>query len=47
VLTLDWDVTWLDYAGKTMGVAPELRQSANEIRVKMDDMMRSAANGDL
>lgn len=47
VLTMDWDVTWLDYAGKAMGITPELRQSAEEIRVKMDDMMRSAANGDL
>lgn len=47
VLTMDWDVTWLDYAGKTMGITPELRESAKEIRVKMDDMMRSAANGDL
>ena len=47
ILTMDWDVTWLDYAGKTMGITPELRQSAKEIRNKMDDMMRAAANGDL
>ena len=47
VLTLDWDMTWLDYAGKTMGITPELRKSAQEIRVKMDDMMRAAANGEL
>jgi uncharacterized protein (DUF302 family) len=47
VLTMDWDVTWLDYAGTTMGITPELRQSAQEIRVKMDNMMRAAANGDI
>jgi uncharacterized protein (DUF302 family) len=47
VLTMDWDVTWLDFAGKTMGITPELRHSAQEIRIKMDDMMRSAANGEL
>jgi len=47
VLTLDWDVTWLDYAGTSMGITPELRDAAKEIRVKMDDMMRAAANGDL
>ncbi len=47
VLTLDWNVAWLDYAGKSMGITPELRQSAQDIRVKMDDMMRAAANGDL
>ena len=47
VLTLDWNVAWLDYAGESMGITPELRQAAQDIRVKMDDMMRSAANGEL
>ena len=47
VLTLDWDVTWLDQAGKSMGITPELRQSALDIRNKMDEMMRAAANGDI
>lgn len=47
VLTQDWDATWLDYAGKAMGITPELRQAAIDIRDKMDNMMRAAANGDL
>ena len=47
VLTLDWDLTWLDYAGKTMGITPELRKGAIDIREKMDNMMRAAANGDI
>jgi uncharacterized protein (DUF302 family) len=47
VLSLDWDVTWLDYAGKSMGITPELRQAAVDIREKMDNMMRAAANGDI
>ncbi len=47
VLTLDWDVTWLDYANKSMGITPELRKGAMEIREKMDNMMRAAANGDI
>ena len=47
VLTQDWDVTWLDQAGKSMGLTPELRQGAIEIREKMDNMMRAAANGDI
>ncbi|MGA7179227.1 MAG: DUF302 domain-containing protein [Thiobacillaceae bacterium] len=47
ILTLDWDVTWLDYAGTSMGITPELRDAAKDIRAKMDDMMRAAANGDL
>ena len=47
ILTLDWDVTWLEMAGKAMGITPELREGARQIREKMDDMMRAAANGDL
>ncbi len=47
VLTLDWDFTWLDAAGKSLGITPELRQGIADIRAKMDDMMRAAANGDI
>lgn len=47
VLTLDWDVTWLDYANKSMGITPELRKGALDIREKMDNMMHAAANGDI
>jgi uncharacterized protein (DUF302 family) len=47
ILTLDWDLAWLDYAGQAMGITPELREGALEIRAKMDDMMRAAANGDI
>jgi uncharacterized protein (DUF302 family) len=47
VLTLDWDMTWLEMAGKHMGITPELRQGAQEIREKMDSVMRAGANGDL
>jgi uncharacterized protein (DUF302 family) len=47
VMTQDWDATWLDYAGKAMGITPELRQAAIDIRDKMDNMMRAAANGDI
>jgi uncharacterized protein (DUF302 family) len=47
IMTLDWDVTWLDYAGKSMGISDKLREEGKIIREKMDDMMRAAANGDL
>lgn len=47
VLTLDWDVTWLDMAGKQMGITPELRQGAMAIRNKLDSVMRAGANGEL
>lgn len=47
VLMLDWDVTWLDMAGKQMGITPELRKGALEIRDKMEAVMRAGANGEL
>ena len=47
VLTLDWDVTWLDMAGKQMGITPELRQGAMAIRDKLDSVMRPRAAGEL
>lgn len=47
VLTLDWDVTWLDQAGKQAGITPELRKGAMAIREKLDDVMRAGADGAL
>lgn len=47
LLTMDWDVTWLDVAGKQLGITPELRKGAMEIREKLDDVMRAGANGEL
>jgi uncharacterized protein (DUF302 family) len=47
VLMMDWDITWLDLAGKQAGITPELRQGAQEIRDKMEAVMRAAAHGEL
>ncbi|MES2369729.1 MAG: DUF302 domain-containing protein [Pseudomonadota bacterium] len=47
VLTLDWDVTWLDQAGKQAGITPELRKGAMDIREKLDSVMRAGADGAL
>lgn len=47
VLTLDWDVTWLDQAGKQAGITPELRKGAMAIREKLDSVMRAGADGGL
>ena len=47
VLTLDWDVAWLDSINGSMGITPELAKMALEMRNKMDNVMRAAANGDL
>lgn len=47
VLTLDWDLAWLDSVNGTMGITPELSKMAVDIRDRMDEIMRAGANGDL
>jgi uncharacterized protein (DUF302 family) len=47
ILTLDWDVTGIDLAGKQLNMTPELREGALAIRDKLDSVMRAGANGDL
>ncbi len=47
VITLDWDLAWLDTVQGKMGVNSELAKFAKDINEKMDSIMRAAANGDL
>jgi uncharacterized protein (DUF302 family) len=47
VITLDWDLAWLDTVNGKMGINPELAKYAKDIREKMDNIMHAAANGDL
>lgn len=47
VITLDWEMAWLDTVSGKMGIDPELSGFAKDIRDKMDNIMRAAANGDL
>ena len=47
VLTLDWNIAWLDSISGKMGVTNELTQYAKDIRDKMDEIMRAAAAGDI
>ena len=47
VLTLDWDIAWLDSVNGSMGISPELAAMAKDIRDKMDNIMQAGANGDL
>lgn len=47
VLMMDWDITWLEYAGKHAGVTPDLRRSIFGIREKMENVMRAGAEGEL
>lgn len=46
VLMMDWDITWLDLAGTQSGMTPGLRLSIQQIREKMEDVMRAAASGE-
>ena len=47
VLTLDWNTSWLDSISDKMGTPDELMKFAQDIRDKMDNIMRAAADGDL
>jgi uncharacterized protein (DUF302 family) len=47
VLTLDWNTAWLDSISGKMGAPDELMMHAKDIRDKMDNIMRAAAEGDL
>jgi len=47
IMTLDWDVTGLDMAGKQLNITPELRKGALAIRDKLESVMLAGANGDL
>jgi len=47
ILTLDWDLAWLDSVQGKMGIDAEVAKHAKDIRAKMDEIMRAAANGEL
>jgi uncharacterized protein (DUF302 family) len=51
IMTLDWDVAWLDSVSGKMGLdnpqTKPLVDAARDIRDKMDNIMRAAAEGDL
>lgn len=47
VMTLDWDTAWIDSISGRMGAPDALMKSAADIRDKMDNIMKAAANGDL
>lgn len=47
VLTLDWNTAWLDSISGKMGLPSELERHATDIRNRMDEIMRAAANGDI
>lgn len=47
VVMMDWDITWLEHAGRQAGVTPELRRGILGIREKMESVMRAGAEGEL
>jgi uncharacterized protein (DUF302 family) len=46
VLTLDWDVRWLDSSKNPNQISDKLRQGAINIRESIDKIMRAGANGE-
>lgn len=46
VLTLDWDVRWLDSSKNPNQISADLREKAIMVREAMDKIMRAGANGD-
>lgn len=47
LITIDWDISWLDYSQNPNKMDPELYKESKRIRDVMEDMMRAGANGDL
>lgn len=47
VMMLDWSLDWVAGYQMQLGITDELARGAVEIRDKMDQIMRAAANGDL
>lgn len=47
LVTLDWDVRWLDTSPNPNRISPELRERAISVRERIEDIMEAAANGDL
>ncbi len=47
LLMVDWNMDWVKGYEQKLGLTPELIKGAESINVRMDEMMRAAANGDL
>jgi len=47
LMTLDWDVRWLDTAPNPNRITPELRELAITVRENIESIMEAGANGDL
>lgn len=47
LLTLDWDVRWLDTSPNPNKISPELRERAIKVRETIENIMQAGANGEL
>jgi uncharacterized protein (DUF302 family) len=47
LVSLDWDVRWLDTSPNPNKISPELRERAISVRERIETIMEAAANGDL
>ena len=47
IMTLDWDVRWLDTSPNPNKISPELRAAAIKVRENLESIMEAGATGDL
>jgi len=47
ILSMDWDVRWLDTSPNPNKISPELREKAIKVREMIEEIMEAGANGDL
>ncbi|MBU2583452.1 MAG: DUF302 domain-containing protein [Alphaproteobacteria bacterium] len=47
IMTMDWDVRWLDTSPNPNKISEELRGKAIEVRESIESIMEAGANGDL
>jgi uncharacterized protein (DUF302 family) len=47
VLMQDWNMGWVAGYDSQLGITPELDKGASDLRNRMENIMRAAANGDL
>lgn len=47
LVTLDWDVRWLDTSNHPDKITPDLREKAIRVRTSIDEIMEAGAKGEL
>ena len=47
IVSLDWDIRWLDTSPNPNRISPDLRERAISVRERIEEIMEAGANGDL